>query len=149
LQPDRREYGTRFEPHPRCALRRHRAPHPGGARLRRPRACRRLPPGRARARRPVRRLRFGPAWAPAAVERGLVDYRDRIRNSAVDPMTEMLGAAGAPVGVAGPGPFAGRQRWRVARVAGASVDREAWPMRAFLALADVLARYHRHRVVNL
>ena len=41
----------------RHALRRHRAPHPGGARLRRARAGRRLPPGRARARRPVRRLR--------------------------------------------------------------------------------------------
>src|SRR5262245_9183718 len=64
-------------------------------------------------------------------------------------MTDILGAAGAPAGAAGPGASPIRRRWRVSRVAGASVDREGWPMRAFLAVADVLARYHRHRVVNL
>src|SRR5262249_56169104 len=35
------------------------------------------------------------------------------------------------------------------RVSGALSDVEAWPTRAFLALADVLGRYHRHQVVNL
>jgi hypothetical protein len=34
-------------------------------------------------------------------------------------------------------------------VTGAVIDRDAWPTRAFAALADVLGRYHRHRVVNL
>src|SRR5262249_15306954 len=29
------------------------------------------------------------------------------------------------------------------------IDPEAWPTRAFLVLADVLGRYHRHQVVNL
>jgi len=32
---------------------------------------------------------------------------------------------------------------------GAAIDPDAWPTRAFLALADVLPRYHRHRVVRL
>src|SRR5207249_6835175 len=32
---------------------------------------------------------------------------------------------------------------------GAAIDPDAWPTRAFLALADVLRRYHRHRVVRL
>ncbi|HZR82347.1 MAG TPA: 1-acyl-sn-glycerol-3-phosphate acyltransferase [Candidatus Binatia bacterium] len=35
------------------------------------------------------------------------------------------------------------------KVSGAAIDPEAWPTRAFLALADVLGRYHRHRVVHL
>ena len=39
LQPDRREHGPRLEPHARHALRRHRAPHAGGPRLRRARAA--------------------------------------------------------------------------------------------------------------
>ena len=34
-------------------------------------------------------------------------------------------------------------------ITGAAVDPQAWPFRAFLALADVLGRYHRHRIVNL
>jgi hypothetical protein len=34
-------------------------------------------------------------------------------------------------------------------VSGAPIDLEAWPTRVFLALADVLGRYHRHQVVNL
>jgi 1-acyl-sn-glycerol-3-phosphate acyltransferase len=42
-----------------------------------------------------------------------------------------------------------RQRVRAGRVSGAPVDLEAWPTRAFLALADLLGRYHRHQVVNL
>ncbi len=32
---------------------------------------------------------------------------------------------------------------------GIDIDRDAWATRAFLALADALARYHRHRVVHL
>src|SRR6185369_10081441 len=42
--------------------------------------------------------------------------------------------------------------WRPVRgpaVPGAAIDRDAWITRAFLRLADVLGRYHRHRVVNL
>jgi hypothetical protein len=42
-----------------------------------------------------------------------------------------------------------RPRARGVTVAGAAIDRDAWPARAFLAFADVLRRYHRHRVVNL
>jgi 1-acyl-sn-glycerol-3-phosphate acyltransferase len=38
--------------------------------------------------------------------------------------------------------------WRPA-VTGAAIERDAWPTRAFLALAEILGRYHRHRVVNL
>ena len=34
-------------------------------------------------------------------------------------------------------------------MSGAPIDLEAWPTRVFLALADVLGRYHRHQVVNL
>jgi len=33
-------------------------------------------------------------------------------------------------------------------VGGAPIDLEAWPARAFLALADVLGRYHRHQGVH-
>jgi len=42
--------------------------------------------------------------------------------------------------------------WRPARgpaVRGAAIDRDAWLTRAFIGLADVLGRYHRHQVVNL
>src|SRR5262245_18412124 len=53
---------------------------------------------------------------------------------------------GAPRAEAGP---AIRRRARAGRVSGAPIDLEAWPTRAFLALADVLGRYHRHQVVNL
>ena len=42
-----------------------------------------------------------------------------------------------------------KRRVRAAAVTGATIDPEAWPTRAFLSLADVLGRYHRHRVVNL
>jgi hypothetical protein len=42
-----------------------------------------------------------------------------------------------------------RQRARAGTVSGAPIDLEAWPTRAFLTLADVLGRYHRHRVVHL
>jgi len=34
-------------------------------------------------------------------------------------------------------------------VAGAAIDRDAWVTRSFLAMADVLRRYHRHEVVHL
>src|SRR5262245_43247429 len=34
-------------------------------------------------------------------------------------------------------------------IAGADIDRDAWPTRAFVALAHALRLYHRHRVVNL
>jgi hypothetical protein len=44
---------------------------------------------------------------------------------------------------------AARPRRRARTVAGAAIDAEAWPTRAFISLADALARYHRHRVVNL
>jgi len=42
-----------------------------------------------------------------------------------------------------------RQRARTGRVSGAPIDLEAWPTRAFLGLAEVLGRYHRHQVVHL
>jgi hypothetical protein len=42
-----------------------------------------------------------------------------------------------------------RRPARAGRVSGAPIDLEAWPTRAFLALADVLGRYHRHQVVHL
>ena len=42
-----------------------------------------------------------------------------------------------------------RRRARAGRVSEAPIDLEAWPTRAFLALADVLGRYHRHQVVHL
>jgi acyltransferase-like protein len=42
-----------------------------------------------------------------------------------------------------------RRRGRARAVAGAAIDPEAWPTRAFLSLADALGSYHRHRVVNL
>jgi hypothetical protein len=42
-----------------------------------------------------------------------------------------------------------RRRARAGRVSGAPIDLEAWPTRAFLALADVLGRYHRHQIVHL
>ena len=38
---------------------------------------------------------------------------------------------------------------RAAAITGAAIDPEAWPTRAFLAIADVLGRYHRHQVVGL
>ena len=41
-----------------------------------------------------------------------------------------------------------RQRARAGRVPGVPIDLEAWPTRAFLALADVLGRYHRHQGVH-
>src|SRR5262245_43188482 len=41
------------------------------------------------------------------------------------------------------------RRAQAGRVPGAPIDLEAWPTLAFLALADVLGRYHRHQVVNL
>jgi len=42
-----------------------------------------------------------------------------------------------------------RRRARAGRVSGAPIGLEAWPARAFLGLADVLSRYHRHQVLNL
>src|SRR5262245_32094050 len=46
-------------------------------------------------------------------------------------------------------PTSRRRRARTGRLSGAPIDPEAWPTRAFLFLADVLGRYHRHQVVNL
>ena len=48
-----------------------------------------------------------------------------------------------------PGSMPATRRTRAGAVTGATIDAEAWPTRAFLSLADVLGRYHRHRVVNL
>src|SRR5262249_20851108 len=42
-----------------------------------------------------------------------------------------------------------RRRARTRRLPGAPIDPEAWPTRAFLGLADVLGRYHRHQIVHL
>jgi hypothetical protein len=42
-----------------------------------------------------------------------------------------------------------RPRASRARVSGVAIDPQAWPTRAFLAFADGLGRYHRHRVVHL
>jgi hypothetical protein len=50
---------------------------------------------------------------------------------------------------AGAGAVPATRGARAAAVTGATIDPEAWPTRAFLSLADVLGRYHRHRVVNL
>ena len=55
LQPDRREHGPHLEPHARDALRRHRPPHPGGARFR-----------RARPRRPASARRCASATTRSA-----------------------------------------------------------------------------------
>ena len=41
-----------------------------------------------------------------------------------------------------------RRRARAGRVSEAPIDLEAWPTRAFLAVADVLGRYHRHQGVH-
>jgi len=45
-------------------------------------------------------------------------------------------------------PHPGRPK-RSRRVNGAAIDPDDWTTRAFLAFADVLGRYHRHRVVHL
>src|SRR5262245_37354194 len=42
-----------------------------------------------------------------------------------------------------------RRRARAGKGSGAPIDLEAWPTRAFLALADALRRYHRHQIINL
>ena len=42
-----------------------------------------------------------------------------------------------------------RARARRSAASGLSIDPGDWPTRAFLVLAHVLARYHRHRVVHL
>src|SRR5262245_63810877 len=46
-------------------------------------------------------------------------------------------------------PASRRRRARAGMPSGAPIDPEAWPTRAFLLVADVLGRYHRHQVVNL
>src|SRR5262249_37331546 len=42
-----------------------------------------------------------------------------------------------------------RRQVEADRVSGAPIDPDAWLTRAFLGLADVLGRYHRHQVVHL
>ena len=60
---------------------------------------------------------------------------------------ETLAAGAAAVPLAGTVPA--RQSRRAAAVAGAAIDPDAWPTRAFLGAADMLGRYHRHQVVHL
>src|SRR5262249_38228028 len=60
---------------------------------------------------------------------------------------EELAAGAAAVPLTGTAPAPPRRRPKT--VTGAAIDRDAWPTRAFLGAADMLARYHRHQVVHL